>query len=141
MPTDKPRFTITVDDELFNQITEYRFSNRMKNQTQAVLSLIEKGLLALSDGQVTDFSSSAEEDHVKKYRGLDDHGKKLVDAVLDIEYERCSEAVSRKEGREVSGDEGTVLVAARNGQRQRAKAISPDVLDSLIKPPTKPRDI
>ena len=78
---------------------------------------------------------------VKKYRDLDDHGKKLVDTVLNIEYERCSEAVSCKEEREVSGDEGTVLVAARNGQRQRAKAISPDVLDSLIKPPAKPRDI
>ena len=57
MPTDKPRFTITVDDDLYNQITEYRFSNRMKNQTQAVLSLIDKGLAVLSGDHIKDLSA------------------------------------------------------------------------------------
>ena len=30
-------------------------------------------------------------DHIKKYRSLDDYGKKAVDALVDIEYERRSE--------------------------------------------------
>lgn len=30
-------------------------------------------------------------DHLKKYRSLDDYGKKAVDALVDIEYERRSE--------------------------------------------------
>ena len=36
---------------------------------------------------------------VKKYRALDDHGRELVDAVLDIEYTRCAKPV--KEERKV----------------------------------------
>ncbi len=48
MPTQKPRVTITVDEEQLNEIEDYRFKNRMKNQTQAILSLIEKGLDELS---------------------------------------------------------------------------------------------
>ena len=34
--------------------------------------------------------SSAEKDHIKKYRTLDEYSKKVVDSVLDLEYERCS---------------------------------------------------
>lgn len=33
--------------------------------------------------------SSAEYDHIKKYRTLDEHGKEIVDSVLDIEHKRC----------------------------------------------------
>ena len=32
----------------------------------------------------------------KKYRALDEHGKKLVDAVLDLEYRRCTGAVEKQ---------------------------------------------
>lgn len=31
-----------------------------------------------------------EPESIKKYRALDEHGKKLVDAVINIEYERCT---------------------------------------------------
>ena len=48
VPTQKPRVTITVDEDQLNEIEDYRFKNRMKNQTQAILSLIEKGLDELS---------------------------------------------------------------------------------------------
>lgn len=44
MPTTKPRFTITMDEALFQQVEEFRFKHRYKNQTQAVLALIEKGI-------------------------------------------------------------------------------------------------
>lgn len=46
------------------------------------------------------------EKFTKKYRALDEHGKKLVDAVLSIEYERVAGAQHRLR-----------VVAAENGQR------------------------
>lgn len=44
MPTDKPRVTLTVSQDTLDKIDDYRFRNKSKNQTQAILSLIEKGL-------------------------------------------------------------------------------------------------
>ena len=43
MPTENPRVTITMTEEQLNQINEFRYGNQMKNQTQAILSLISKG--------------------------------------------------------------------------------------------------
>lgn len=44
MPTDKPRVTFTIDDEKLAKLESYRYENKIKNQTQAILSLIDKGL-------------------------------------------------------------------------------------------------
>lgn len=35
----------------------------------------------------------AEYEHIEKYRGLDDHGKKVIDFLLDEEYDRCHESI------------------------------------------------
>jgi len=48
MPTNLPRITFTVSEELMQQIEEFRYENRQKNQTQAIVALINKGLEALS---------------------------------------------------------------------------------------------
>lgn len=32
MPTDKPRFTITVDPELMQQIEDFRYSHRIRTK-------------------------------------------------------------------------------------------------------------
>lgn len=37
---------------------------------------------------------SSEQNLIQKYRGLDDHGKDMVDVVLDKEYERCSSVIN-----------------------------------------------
>lgn len=44
MPTDKPRITFTLDEETLNAVEDYKFKYRMKNQSQAILSLIELGM-------------------------------------------------------------------------------------------------
>ena len=44
MSTEKPRFTITVDDELFKRLEDYRFENRCPNRSQAVVELIRQSL-------------------------------------------------------------------------------------------------
>ena len=48
MPTMNPRITFTVSDETMKSIDEYRFTHRMRNQTQAVLALIDLGFQALN---------------------------------------------------------------------------------------------
>ena len=39
--------------------------------------------------------SLEEQKHIKKYRALDEHGKDMVDTVLDKQYSRCAEEASR----------------------------------------------
>ena len=47
MPTEKPRFTISLDEELLQKIDDFRFENRYANRTQATLELIRIGLESL----------------------------------------------------------------------------------------------
>lgn len=44
MPTEKPRLTITVSNEELRQIEDYWHSHKLRNQTQAILSLVRLGL-------------------------------------------------------------------------------------------------
>ncbi len=44
MPTDKPRITFALDSETLQAIEDYKFKHRIKNQSQAILSLIEIGM-------------------------------------------------------------------------------------------------
>ena len=43
MPTDKPRYTITLDKEMLKAIDDFRFERRYPNRTQATLELIRLG--------------------------------------------------------------------------------------------------
>jgi len=47
MPTEKPRYTITLDKELLKEIDDFRFENRFPNRTQATLELIRIGMETL----------------------------------------------------------------------------------------------
>lgn len=41
--------------------------------------------------------SKEEQEHIKKYRALDEHGKEAVDGLLDIEYRRtCAQTESKE---------------------------------------------
>ena len=44
MPTEKPRVTFTVSKETLSKIDDYRFSSKAKNQSQAIISLLERAL-------------------------------------------------------------------------------------------------
>jgi len=44
MATDKPRYSITVDEELFKEIEDFRFANRFQTRNQATIELIRLGL-------------------------------------------------------------------------------------------------
>lgn len=49
MPTEKPRYCITVDDELLKEIDDFRFNNRYNSRSQATLELIRLGLQVLKE--------------------------------------------------------------------------------------------
>ena len=51
MPTDKPRYTITLDKEMLKAIDDFRFERRYQNRTQATLELIRLGMEALKKEQ------------------------------------------------------------------------------------------
>lgn len=95
MPTNKPRVTITMSEEELEAIENYQYFNNKKNQTQAILDLIRKGLDE-AEAASTEISTK-ELAHIKKYRVLDTHGKKVVDAALDLEYDRMTHIESREE--------------------------------------------
>ena len=44
MPTEKPRFTVIVDEELLKRIDDFRFKNRYTSRSAATLELIRLGL-------------------------------------------------------------------------------------------------
>jgi len=54
MATEKPRFSITVSEDMYQKINEYHHKNRFSTQTKAIASLIEKGLerLVIEDSEV-----------------------------------------------------------------------------------------
>ena len=51
MPTEKPRYTITVDDELMQRIDDFRFENRYASRSAATLELIRMGMEVLEKEQ------------------------------------------------------------------------------------------
>ena len=84
MPTDKPRFTITVDPALMQEIEDYRYNHRIKNQTQAVISLMQRGLQEIME---TEFSqpqqpveqySADEQQLIDDYRALNEQGQEYI---------------------------------------------------------------
>lgn len=49
MPTQKPQFTIVVDEESLKEIEDYRFEKRFPNRSKAINDLIKKGLEAVKE--------------------------------------------------------------------------------------------
>ena len=47
MPTEKPRYSIIVDEELLKKIDDFRFENRYPSRSAATLELIRLGMDAL----------------------------------------------------------------------------------------------
>ena len=51
MPTEKPRYSITVDEELLKRIDDFRFDNRYVSRSAATLDLIRIGIEELEKRQ------------------------------------------------------------------------------------------
>lgn len=49
MPTEKPRYCITVDEDMLKDIDDFRFANRYNSRSQATVELIRLGLQKLRE--------------------------------------------------------------------------------------------
>lgn len=90
MPTEKPRITFTLDEDTLKAIDDYKFKNRIKNQSQAILSLIEIGMDSLmkeikqkekapeSYVSETAYATPEERELLSLYNQMNDDGKKLL---------------------------------------------------------------
>ncbi len=81
MATDKPRFSITIPDDMLAQVEQYQAEHKINTKSKAIQRLIEIGL----EEQSEDIEGR---DIARRYNALDDLGKKVVDAVMQIEAER-----------------------------------------------------
>lgn len=51
MPTQKPRYTVIVDEELLKKIDDFRFENRYPSRSAATLELIRLGMESIKKEQ------------------------------------------------------------------------------------------
>ena len=61
MPTEKPRYTIIVDDDLLRQIDDFLFENRFPSRSAATLDVIRRGIEQLRKEQETSRKDSDRE--------------------------------------------------------------------------------
>lgn len=52
LPTNKPRYTITVDEDLLKEIDDFRFENRYPSRAAATLDIIKLGMKAIKRQQI-----------------------------------------------------------------------------------------
>lgn len=92
MPTEKPRVTFTIKQEILDKVDEFRYATKAKNQSQAILSLLEKGLEeAEQKTKKAPLYSSEAMDIARRYSGLDIYGKDTIRAVMETEENRVKE--------------------------------------------------
>ena len=51
MATDTPRYSITLDEELFKEVEDFRFERRYQTRNQATVELIRLGLAEIKKQQ------------------------------------------------------------------------------------------
>ena len=51
MATSRPRYTVSVDDEMFGKIEDFRFEHRVQTRSEATVELIRLGLEAVEQGK------------------------------------------------------------------------------------------
>ena len=76
MSTEKPRFTITVDDELFALIEDFRYEHRYPNRNVAINALLLAGAEALLKKKPADQGGQEtrdEEGEVHQSEDKEDH--------------------------------------------------------------------
>jgi len=54
LATKKPRYTVSVDEELFQQIEDYRFKHRFQTRSEATVELIRLGLKSINQDSNSD---------------------------------------------------------------------------------------
>lgn len=51
MATEKPRYSITLDEDMFQEVEDFRFEQRFQTRNQATIELIRLGLEQLKKAE------------------------------------------------------------------------------------------
>ena len=86
MSTDRPRYTVSVDDELLKQIEDYQFERRYKTRSSATVELIRLGIQQLMQEQPKIAQNTApvpalsadEQQLIDDYRSLNEQGQEYI---------------------------------------------------------------
>jgi len=90
-----------MSQEELKKINDYRYDHRLKNQTQAILSLVSIGLEEIAkkypsaQGGASEVYSKEEKELVKSYRALSQYGQKYVRETLKI-LKRAEQVTTRE---------------------------------------------
>ena len=69
MPTKNPRVSFALSEELLREIDEFRYKNRIKNQTQAFIALINRGFEAMAGSSIEPPKLNTDEEQlIAEYR-------------------------------------------------------------------------
>lgn len=117
-----------------DKITSGANKNPKLETLQLICRALDCTLDDFDDYSKFDKFSAKEMLHIKKYRTLDEHGKKIVDNLLENEYERCS-AVSTEHGAQSAVSQNNVYTAqiAAFGGGNIEKEVSEENLKRAIK--------
>lgn len=86
MSTDRPRYTVSIDDELLKQIEDYQFEHRYKTRSSATVELIRLGIQQLMQEQPKIAQNTApvpalsadEQQLIDDYRSLNEQGQEYI---------------------------------------------------------------
>lgn len=94
MATEKPRFSVTLEDSMLQQVDDYQFSNRFATRSKAVVDLVRKGLAELESRAENESASPYSGEALKlakDYDRLDNWGKQAVRDLADVELARVED--------------------------------------------------
>lgn len=92
MPTDKPRITFALDEETLKAVEDYRFKHRIKNQSQAILSLLDIGMTKIEKELAKNSPAPEEGTEEKEVILLDETNAILVEMGYIRKGEQLSDA-------------------------------------------------
>ena len=72
MPTKNPRILVTVDDDLFEQIEDFRFENRFQSRNAAMVALMRAGFEAIRKQEAAGQGGEEETDEKRKVHQQED---------------------------------------------------------------------
>ena len=123
MATDKPRFSITVSEELYNSINEYQHEHRIQTQTKAIVELLKIGIEhILSDSESVSETDTEHkvEPYVQFFESLTPQDQQKLLEVLQPYKELDLEDRAEVRG-ELRGTMNQMLKAPKYSQNKKFK--------------------
>lgn len=123
MATDKPRFSITVSEELYNSINEYQHEHRIQTQTKAIVELLKIGIehiLSDSESVSETVTEHKVEPYVQFFESLPPQDQQKLLEVLQPYKELDLEDRAEVRG-ELRGTMNQMLKAPKYSQNKKFK--------------------